>query len=596
MKKILLSLLTILSFTLLSACGTLSIPESGTTDSEVYSVRNDAVKMYLIPNYGSYYALDSDVVLAADTTDIASVFCGNWEVFLEYAVLVNGKLSIALTSLNKSLDMSRNIESGGSFSLGNNSGLLWIDDTEYSAAKYISWYDLPISKRDEYVFEVDSINIEEECRICIPIDEMDAVFAFNLLPPKENSFYVDDKANDEISLYAEYRQLEKYLSLSICAITKPGYEIYRYGSESSLSKNVLSGPIITGADYSSPILIENSGKENAAIISTAPRGFARNRFLYATNAALPLTLKIPHITLQSRETHQISKAFLGVEELEEWQYKLETEYALLSFYFDVNNDSLKLLCDVQRLSDKYRLTGIDFLSSTYDMTDFNYQLDMLFADGFTIAVDKAETNSITVDITDALPYDFKNTYKLELNLPGLKYTIPQSSEIDLQSSEKENTQEIHRLNYTQSGTDYVLTTEPADMLIYPFNDAVIRTIQSGTLLAVLAKASANETSWLLVRMRDLKAPNDLIGWIKSDYAVPYTEELKEQIISPVLLPSGTVVYANSPDGEIQTDDGQTQSSDTYGAVLERKDKWLLIAVTGGAEFWVSEDSIREGKP
>ena len=152
------------------------------------------------------------------------------------------------------------------------------------------------------------------------------------------------------------------------------------------------------------------------------------------------------------------------------------------------------------------------------------------------------------------------------------------------------------LSYLQVEAEQVLTAESAAMIIYPEESTVIREIPEGTLLTVLAAAASENQEWLLIRMRDLRSPSNLIGWVKKGKTLAYDESLKEQLVSPILIPGGTTVYPNSSDGKILRDNAETQGADTYGSVLRREDGYLLLVLTSGTEVWASEDTIQAGYP
>lgn len=152
------------------------------------------------------------------------------------------------------------------------------------------------------------------------------------------------------------------------------------------------------------------------------------------------------------------------------------------------------------------------------------------------------------------------------------------------------------LSYLQVEAEQVLTAESAAMVIYPEEGTVIREIPEGTLLTVLAAAASENQEWLLIRMRDLRSPSNLIGWVKKGKTLAYDESLKEQLVSPILIPGGTTVYPNSNDGKILRDNAETQGADTYGSVLRREDGYLLLVLTSGTEVWASEDTIQAGYP
>ena len=152
------------------------------------------------------------------------------------------------------------------------------------------------------------------------------------------------------------------------------------------------------------------------------------------------------------------------------------------------------------------------------------------------------------------------------------------------------------LSYLQVEAEQVLTAESADMVIYPEEGTVIREIPEGTLLTVLAAAASENQEWLLIRMRDLRSPSNLIGWVKKGKTLAYDESLKEQLVSPILIPGGTTVYPNSNDGKILRDNAETQGADTYGSVLRREDGYLLLVLTSGTEVWAAEDTIQAGYP
>lgn len=152
------------------------------------------------------------------------------------------------------------------------------------------------------------------------------------------------------------------------------------------------------------------------------------------------------------------------------------------------------------------------------------------------------------------------------------------------------------LSYLQVEAEQVLTAESAAMVIYPEEGTVIREIPEGTLLTVLAAAASENQEWLLIRMRDLRSPSNLIGWVKKGKTLAYDESLKEQLVSPILIPGGTTVYPNSSDGKILRDNAETQGADTYGSVLRSKDGYLLLVLTSGTEVWAAEDAVQAGNP
>ncbi len=155
---------------------------------------------------------------------------------------------------------------------------------------------------------------------------------------------------------------------------------------------------------------------------------------------------------------------------------------------------------------------------------------------------------------------------------------------------------VASLSYVQAEAERVLTAESAAMVIYPEDGTVIREIPEGTLLAVLAEATSEKRDWLLIRMRDLRSPSDLIGWIEKGKALAYDDSLMGKLVSPVLLPAGTAIHPVSSDGGILWDSVETQGVDAYGSVLNREDGWLLLALSGGAEVWAAEDAVQVGYP
>lgn len=152
------------------------------------------------------------------------------------------------------------------------------------------------------------------------------------------------------------------------------------------------------------------------------------------------------------------------------------------------------------------------------------------------------------------------------------------------------------LSYLQAEAERVLTEQTVEMIIYPEDDTVIREIPEGTLLTVLAAAASEKREWLLVRMRDLRSPSNIIGWVEKGKTLAYDDSMKDQLASPVLLPAGTVVYPSSDDGKILWDSAQTQNTDAFGTVLRREDDYLLLALTGGEEVWAASDTVQAGNP
>jgi hypothetical protein len=152
------------------------------------------------------------------------------------------------------------------------------------------------------------------------------------------------------------------------------------------------------------------------------------------------------------------------------------------------------------------------------------------------------------------------------------------------------------LSYLQAEAERVLTEQTVEMIIYPEDDTVIREIPEGTLLTVLAAAASEKQEWLLVRIRDLRSPSNIIGWVEQGKTLAYDDSMKDQLASPVLLPAGTVVYPSSDDGKILWDSAQTQNTDAFGTVLRREDDYLLLALTGGEEVWAASDTVQAGNP
>lgn len=180
-----------------------------------------------------------------------------------------------------------------------------------------------------------------------------------------------------------------------------------------------------------------------------------------------------------------------------------------------------------------------------------------------------------------------------LLLAGCSPSVPAPSQSPEPFSESHP---VASLSYLQVEAEQVLTAESAAMVIYPEEGTVIREIPEGTLLTVLAAAASENQEWLLIRMRDLRSPSNLIGWVKKGKTLAYDESLKEQLVSPILIPGGTTVYPNSNDGKILRDNAETQGADTYGSVLRREDGYLLLVLTSGTEVWAAEDAVQAGNP
>ena len=152
------------------------------------------------------------------------------------------------------------------------------------------------------------------------------------------------------------------------------------------------------------------------------------------------------------------------------------------------------------------------------------------------------------------------------------------------------------LSYIQAGSERVLTEGPTSMVIYPEEPTLIREIPAGTLLTVLAEAASEKQEWLLVRMRDISSPSNLIGWVKNEEVQAYDDSLKDRLVSPILVPAGTVVYPCSDDGDILLDKAETQYADAYGIVLRRADDKVLLSLTGGVELWAEAEDVQPGNP
>ncbi len=152
------------------------------------------------------------------------------------------------------------------------------------------------------------------------------------------------------------------------------------------------------------------------------------------------------------------------------------------------------------------------------------------------------------------------------------------------------------LSYLQAEAERVLTAQTVEMIIYPEDETVIREIPEGTLLTVLAAAASEKQEWLLVRMRDLRSPSNIIGWVEKGKTLVYNDSMKDQLASPVLLLAGTAVYPSSDDGKILWDSAQTQNADAFGTVLHRENDYLLLALTGGEEVWAAADTVQAGNP
>ena len=180
------------------------------------------------------------------------------------------------------------------------------------------------------------------------------------------------------------------------------------------------------------------------------------------------------------------------------------------------------------------------------------------------------------------------TVLLGVQIFRLRHTEPTAQDDDRRP--------VVSLSYLQSEEEWVLTAESATMVIYPENDTVIREIPEGTLLTVLAAAASENQEWLLVRMRDLRSPSNIIGWIEKGEVLGYDDSLKGRLVSPVLIPAGTTIYPSFGDDKILWDNAETQDADAFGTVLRRVDGYVLLALTGGAEVWAAADAVQASYP
>lgn len=150
------------------------------------------------------------------------------------------------------------------------------------------------------------------------------------------------------------------------------------------------------------------------------------------------------------------------------------------------------------------------------------------------------------------------------------------------------------LAYSVPQTEFVLVEEPINMMIYPETEMLVRSIPKGELLEVLAEAFAGDTEWLLVQMRDLKSPSDLIGWVEKGKTRLYDDSMSRMVISPILLPAGTKVYPNY-EGHLQTNNEQVQYASAYGRAVKREGDFILLEI-GGELVWAEENTVVIGRP
>ena len=142
--------------------------------------------------------------------------------------------------------------------------------------------------------------------------------------------------------------------------------------------------------------------------------------------------------------------------------------------------------------------------------------------------------------------------------------------------------------------DYSVLTAVSTSLRNAPGGAKLIDIPVGTLLTVLSADDADGETWLYTEVFDYKLPGFISGWVQEQSTLPYDDGMAEQVTGPIFVPAGVAVYGTK-DGSRDPDSVGVLTPNSFGVVLRREDGWLLLALSGGAEFWVSESDVVVGK-
>lgn len=142
--------------------------------------------------------------------------------------------------------------------------------------------------------------------------------------------------------------------------------------------------------------------------------------------------------------------------------------------------------------------------------------------------------------------------------------------------------------------DYSVLTAVSTSLCNAPGGAKLIDIPVGTLLTVLSADDADGETWLYTEVFDYKLPGFIGGWVQEHSTLPYDDSMAEQVTGPIFVPGGTMVYGTK-DGSRDPDSVGVLTPNSFGAVLRREDGWLLLALSGGAELWVSESDVVVGR-
>ncbi len=94
-----------------------------------------------------------------------------------------------------------------------------------------------------------------------------------------------------------------------------------------------------------------------------------------------------------------------------------------------------------------------------------------------------------------------------------------------------------------------------DFWFLPGEDqASMGTIDAGTLVRVIQETHSNMTGkdYLYVEIVNYAEPENTRGYIKKESAVYFTPDLENQVINPLTLPAGSVIYKSTLEGEQET--------------------------------------------
>ncbi len=150
------------------------------------------------------------------------------------------------------------------------------------------------------------------------------------------------------------------------------------------------------------------------------------------------------------------------------------------------------------------------------------------------------------------------------------------------------------LSYVETSAPYgrVFIAVEAALVAMPRQGApYVNTAAPGSACRILEVVETETGRWYRVTLPLLEAPVNSSGWIHAELVTPYTRQLMDQVLAPVSVREGTLIYDVGHASDIGRTDPVRLAHTVEGRVQTRRDDYTQIASAGGWSFWVRTEHV-----